>query len=104
MKIEDVKVGMRLRNSFSNCHPNEKYVVVSDITEKGFKYTLCAGGYSLIPRLGTFVKAEGHECFSKNGEILYEPAGDIGYGIFCDTVDQLQQYLNAIQNASSGEE
>lgn len=70
MRLEDVKVGMRLKSIF-----NGREVTVTELTEKGFKYSYDQV-VSLIPRRGLSLAKDGHEHYVINGEVLYEPVLD----------------------------
>lgn len=70
MKMNDVRVGMRLRPhgicAMFGC------VTVTELTERGFKYRLDAPR-THIAREGSWIPVDGHEHFGFNGEALFEP-------------------------------
>jgi len=70
MRMSEVKVGMRLRSTVST--GPDALVTVTEITDRGFKYSLDAG-YPLIPRWGMSVERDGHEHYGISGNALYEP-------------------------------
>jgi hypothetical protein len=70
MKMSQVKVGMRLRASVPGTIFSP--ITVTEITERGFKYSLDAEK-ALIPRLCMSISRDGHEHYGFNGEALYEP-------------------------------
>ena len=71
MKMTDVKVGMRLRSTVSMT-AMDQFANVTELTERGFKYSLDAG-YPMIPRWGMSVLKDGHEHFGLDGEAHFEP-------------------------------
>lgn len=72
--MSDVKVGMRLHSTAEYCHPAEKVITVTELTDKGFKYSILEA-YSIHPRLGWIKNKDGHELRSSNGEVVgYELA------------------------------
>ena len=68
MKMSDVRVGMRLRGAFSG-----ELVTVTELTPRGFKYSLDAPK-PFVPRWGWTFEKDGHEHFGFDGEAFYEPA------------------------------
>jgi hypothetical protein len=68
MKMSDVRVGMRLRSSKTGALSP---ITVTEITERGFRYSLDAAA-ALIPRLGMSYSKDGHEHYGIDGEALYE--------------------------------
>jgi hypothetical protein len=79
MKMSDVKVGMRLR-SVGRQVPMEEFVTVTEITERGFKYSIDEA-YAMIPRLGMSMAKDGHEHFGIGGEALFEVADEVFHRI-----------------------
>lgn len=73
MKMSDVKVGMRLKSTVQDTIFSP--VTVTEITERGFKYSLDEEK-SLIPRLCMKLCRDGHEHYGFNGMALYEPVTD----------------------------
>ncbi len=73
MKMSEVKVGMRLRSTVVRSGSPDEFANVTELTEKGFRYSLDAG-YPMIPRWGMSVNKDGHEHFGLNGDALFEPA------------------------------
>jgi hypothetical protein len=69
MRMEDVKVGMRLRPTLPGA-PGP--VTVTELTPRGFKYRLDAEA-PLIPRRGMRLAADGHEHFGLDGQAMFEP-------------------------------
>jgi hypothetical protein len=72
MKMADVKVGMQLRSVTGRFEP---IITVTEITERGFKYTheprtVKLGNPGGIPEFGTCV---GGEHYGLDGEAIYEP-------------------------------
>ena len=70
MKMSDVKVGMRL---VATCDGMVSPVTVTEITEKGFKYSI-DDEKPWIARLGMTIAKDGHEHLGYDGEALYKPA------------------------------
>jgi hypothetical protein len=68
MKIADVKVGMRL---VSNIPGALSPITVTELTPRGFKYSLDAAR-PLIPRRGMSLAKDDHEHYGINGETRYE--------------------------------
>lgn len=68
MRMSDVRVGMRLRPAFGGGED----VVVTEITDRGFKYRLLEGPRILHHRLGWVLEADGHEHYGYEGESFYE--------------------------------
>lgn len=71
MRMDEVKIGMRLRHIGEYVHPAERWITVTELTERGFKYSLDSG-YCAHPRLGMTISASGHEHFGIEGNSLYE--------------------------------
>ncbi len=71
MKMSDVKPGMRLRSTVVRPGAPDEFANVTELTEKGFGYSLDRG-YALIPRWGMSVNKDGHEHFGIAGEALFE--------------------------------
>lgn len=69
MKMADVKVGMRLHSTMVGALSP---ITVTEITERGFKYSLDAP-MPLIPRWGMSWAKDGHEHYGYGGEAFYEP-------------------------------
>lgn len=72
MKMSAIEVGMRLRPTLAGWPTCD--VVVTELTERGFKYDLDIAEDSLpmIPRWGMSMKRVGHEHFGVDGEALFE--------------------------------
>lgn len=68
MRIEDVKVGMRLVSKQAGALTP---VTVTALTEKGFEYCLDKE-MPFIPREGQWLAKDGHECYAINGKVSYE--------------------------------
>lgn len=68
MKMSDVKVGMRLVSKTGVHSP----ITVTELTERGFKYSLDRE-MPLIPRRGMKFAKDGHEHYGVDGESLYDP-------------------------------
>lgn len=67
MKMSDVKRGM----TFMMSEFGQRIVVVTELTDKGFKYKYVDGQtISIHPRLGLTMAAEGHEHYGLNGEVI----------------------------------
>lgn len=76
MKVTDVRVGMHLKRKHASGQwegPFDREVVVTEITEKGFKFDYIDGETrSLHPRLGMTMLPNGHEEYGINGETDFE--------------------------------
>ncbi len=75
VKMADVKVGMRLVSTLERT-PAMRYVTVTEITEKGFKYSLDADVPG-APHWSMTTLAEGHEHFGYDGNAFFEPVEEI---------------------------
>ena len=71
MKMSDVKIGMRLRSTVSQS-PAFTPITVTEITNKGFKYSIDAP-MPFTARDGSWFEKDGHEHFGLDGESFYEP-------------------------------
>lgn len=69
LRMEDVKVGMRLRDPDDYYFQQSGVLTVTEITDRGFKYD-AERGYSLGARHG-FVEAKGREHFGVEGFCRY---------------------------------
>lgn len=73
MKMLEVAVGMRLRSTLESDRGGPfEYVTVTELTERGFKYSL-DDDVPLGPRYGTQLK-DGNEHFGIDGNALFELA------------------------------
>lgn len=68
MKMSDVRPGMRLESTLGG-GLGQRFVTVTDLTERGFLYKLDAR-VLLSPRMGW---TDGGEHFGRDGEAFYEP-------------------------------
>jgi len=71
--MSEVKPGMRLRSTVSYHGAPDEFANVTELTDKGFRYSLDAA-YSMIPRWGMSVNKDGHEHFGLLGDALFELA------------------------------
>lgn len=69
MKMSDIQVGMRLKSKLAG---DFGPITVTEITDKGFKYSYDRE-YEFIPRWGMSFAKDGHEHFGVNREALYTP-------------------------------
>ena len=72
MNMADVKVGMNLKSTLP--YGYDSPLIVTEITEKGFKYicearTLKIGLFNGMPEFGTMT---GGECYAIDNEVFYE--------------------------------
>lgn len=76
MRICDVVPGMRLCDPFTT-DSRLKFITVTALTERGFKYSHDTA-VCVHPRLGITFAQEGHETFAINGCVRYElpPVGE----------------------------
>lgn len=70
IKMSEVYVGAWLVSIVPNQADSEGPIFVTDITERGFKYS-CERTRSFIAREGSYFPREGHEHFGHDGVTFY---------------------------------